>query len=120
MTSPLARELQHQEPDRENRLIARIAQGSAARSTLAALGAEERHIVPSDRRSLLVLAARSSQPATSSFFSWLAEGESVALGLLPAFTAAAGLTEEQVRDYAPLPGCQSYPSYLAWLYGLPP
>jgi hypothetical protein len=96
-------------------LVTRIAAGTASMATLAALGAEERHIVPSDRRSFLVLAARSSQPATSSFFSWLAESEGVALGLLPAFTTAAGLTEEQVREYEPMPGCQTYPSYVAWL-----
>jgi hypothetical protein len=99
----------------QNTLVPMIESGRAPLATLAALGAEERLIVPSDRRSFLLLADRAQEPATGDFFAWLAGGESVALDLLPAFTAAAGMTEAAFAGYRPRPGCQSYPAYLAWL-----
>jgi hypothetical protein len=110
--------------DDENRLVPLIASGQAPVSTIAALAAEEYHIVASDRRSFLALAARaaSAEPdgaaegvAAASFFSTLAQGESLAFATLPALAAAAGMDGAALRDYQPQAGCQAYPAYVAWL-----
>jgi hypothetical protein len=98
-----------------NRLVPQIASGDATLSTLAALGAEELLIVESDRRSFLLLAARASDPAATGFLAWLGQGETVALGHLPAFIATAGWDAAALARYEPRPGCQAYPAYLAWL-----
>jgi hypothetical protein len=99
----------------DNLLVPLLEAGTAPLSTVAALGAEERHIVPSDRRSFLFLAARADQPDANGFLTWLGQGEGLALAKLPALTRAAGMTEAEFAAYRPLPGCQAYPAYLAWL-----
>jgi len=106
------REAAHEEA---NRLVPLIATGRAALSTVAELGAEEHLIVASDRRSFLFLAARADQPDAAAFFTWLGQGEGLALAQLPAFTTAAGMDPATVASYLPRPGCQAYPAYLAWL-----
>ncbi|MCZ9346959.1 hypothetical protein NGM37_55590, partial [Streptomyces sp. TRM76130] len=52
----------------------------------------------------------------------LAEGEAVAAGKLEAFAAACGVGESRSVAHEPLPGCQAYPAYVAWLAlnGSPP
>jgi hypothetical protein len=99
----------------ENRLVPLIARGAASRKALSALAAEQHRIIASDWRSFLVLAARSPGPAAGGFFLGLAQGEQLALEKLARFAAACGLGEQALRDYEPRPGCQAYPSYLAWL-----
>jgi hypothetical protein len=101
--------------DDENRLVPLIAEGQAPLAVLAALAAEQHHIITSDRRSFLTIAARSSDAASIDFFTGLAEGESLALAKLPAFAAAAGMDDAGLRLYEPQPGCQAYPAYVAWL-----
>jgi hypothetical protein len=99
----------------DNPLVALIGDGKAPLDVVAALAAEETRIVASDRRSFLLLASRSAQPAATDFFTGLAQGEGLALATLPALAAAAGMDEAAVRDYRPQAGCQAYPAYLAWL-----
>lgn len=99
----------------ENRLVPLIAQGRAAPTVFATIAAEERHIVTSDWRSFLTLAARSSEPTAREFFAGLAQGESLALAKLTALADATGMTESTLADYEPLAGCQAYPAYFAWL-----
>jgi hypothetical protein len=101
--------------EHDNRLVALIAQGTASPEALAALAAEQHRIIPSDRRSFLVLAARSTEPAADGFFAGLAQGEVLALEQLTRFAAACGLGEQELREHEPRAGCQAYPSYLAWL-----
>src|SRR5437764_10944109 len=99
----------------DNRLVPLIATGRAARSVFATIAAEETRIVRSDWRSMLTLAARSTEPAARELFAGLAQGESLALGKLAALSDAVGLDEAALRGYQPLAGCQAYPAYLAWL-----
>lgn len=99
----------------QNRLVPLVREGKIARSTLAALAAEEHRIVASDWRSFLTLAANSADRPTREYFSGLAQGEGVALNALPALAEALGMDAEAVRNYRPTAGCQSYPAYLAWL-----
>ncbi|MFD7583419.1 transcriptional regulator [Kitasatospora sp. NPDC059817] len=96
-------------------LVTALADGTAPRSTLAELAAQQHRIIASDRRSLLLLATRSADRPVSAWFATLAEGESAALRTLPGLAAACGLGPDELAARPPLPGCQAYPAYLAWL-----
>ena len=109
-----AREAVAPEPD-ENRMVALVADGRADLATLGALAAEQHRVIRSDWRTFLMLAGQAVDPTAREFFTSLAQGESIALANLGRFAAACGLSEDDVADYQPQPGCQAYPSYLAWL-----
>lgn len=96
-----------------NPLVPLIADGEADPATLAALALEQSRVIPADRRAFLHLARRSASAAP--FFTLLAEGEVVAGERLGAFADACGVTEERAAAHEPLPGCQAYPAYVAWL-----
>ncbi|MFJ4668485.1 heme oxygenase-like domain-containing protein [Kitasatospora purpeofusca] len=93
-------------------LVTKFVAGRGELRTLAVLAAQQRRIITSDRRSLLLLATRCADEPLGTWFAGLADGESAALRTLPALTTACGPTG---TTDAPLPGCQAYPSYLAWL-----
>jgi hypothetical protein len=99
----------------ENRLVPLVAQGKAPLAVLGSLAAEQHHIITSDWRSFLALAARADQQIAREFFAGLSQGETIALGKLTAFAAACGLDEAALHDYEPQAGCQAYPAYQAWL-----
>ncbi|WP_432117542.1 transcriptional regulator [Streptomyces sp. bgisy032] len=101
------------DPD-ANPLVPRIAAGTAPRAALAALALEQSWVIPADRRAFEHLAARSgtTDPEAAAFFRMLAEGEALAGDRLAAFARACGARE---ASYEPLPGCQAYPAYVAWL-----
>jgi hypothetical protein len=113
LVTRIRRDLAPAEP--ANRLVPLIERGVAPRSAVAALAAEEWHIVPSDRRSFLLLAARSDTGAAVDFFTTLAQGEGLAAAKLPALAAASGLDSAGLAAYEPMAGCQAYPSYVARL-----
>lgn len=105
-------------PDpQSNPLVPRIARGEAPSSTLAALALEQSWVIPADRRAFLHLAERSlaTDPEAAAFFRTLAEGEALAEERLSSFARACGVTETRTAAYEPLPGCQAYPAYVAWL-----
>lgn len=97
-----------------NSLVPRIAAGTAPRATLAALALEQTWVIPADRRAFEHLAVRSeaADPEAAAYFTTLAEGEALAGERLVAFARACGAQE---ATYEPLPGCQAYPAYVAWL-----
>ncbi|MFJ4080628.1 transcriptional regulator [Streptomyces iakyrus] len=102
-------------PDPEaNPLVPRIAAGTAPRATLAALALEQTWVIPADRRAFEHLAVRSAaaDPEAAAFFTALAQGEALAGEHLAAFTRASS---SERASYEPLPGCQAYPAYVAWL-----
>lgn len=102
----------------DNPLVSLIARGEADRTaTLAALALEQSWVIPADRRAFLHLARRATldAPESAAFFTLLAEGEVPAGERLGAFAAACGVTEAQAAAHEPLPGCQAYPAYVAWL-----
>ncbi|MGH2771440.1 MAG: transcriptional regulator, partial [Actinomycetota bacterium] len=92
-----------------------VAEGRAPREALAMLACEELRIVPSDRRSFALLGVRFSESPAGEFFLGLAEAERHALGHLRDFARALGLDQHAIAAYRPQPGCQAYPSYVAWL-----
>ena len=81
---------------------------------LATLALEQRRVIPADRRAFLHLAERAG-PESAAYFTALAEGETLAAEHLRTFTAACGVDEARADAYEPLPGCQAYPAYVAWL-----
>jgi hypothetical protein len=99
-----------------NPLVSRIATGTAHRETLATLALEQHRVIPADRRAFLHLAQHeTATPEASGFFEFLAAGEAMAGERLIAFAEACGVDETRLRTYDPLPGCQAYPAYVAWL-----
>ncbi|MET8626861.1 transcriptional regulator [Kitasatospora sp. NPDC004669] len=96
-------------------LVATLTEGTAPLTTVGELTAQQHRIITSDRRSLLLLATRCADRPLGAWFATLAEGESAALRTLPALAAACGLDERAMAARPPLPGCQAYPAYLAWL-----
>ncbi|MEV5910821.1 transcriptional regulator [Streptomyces sp. WAC 01325] len=100
-----------------NPFVALIARGEADRTSLAGLALEQSRVIPADRLAFLHLARRATPdaPESAAFFTFLAEGEVLAGERLGAFAAACGVTEAQSAAYEPLPGCQGYPAYVAWL-----
>jgi hypothetical protein len=83
--------------------------------SLGAFASEQYTIVSSDRRSFAHLAARFPEPPAGDFFMGLAQGEGEALARLLALAASLGMEEAGLAEYAPQPGCQAYPAYVAWL-----
>lgn len=98
--------------DDDNRLVPRIAAGTAPRAVFAAIAAEESRITDSDYRSVHTLAARADEPHARAFFTALAPGELQAHELLDGLVAAAG---PDTGAEQPRPGCQTYPAFMAWL-----
>ncbi|MFH9711205.1 transcriptional regulator [Streptomyces luteogriseus] len=100
-----------------NPLVPRIADGTAPLTALAALALEQTRVIPADRRAFEFLSARgdATDPQAAAFFTALAEGEALAGERLTAFTRACGVDEPGEASYEPLPGCQAYPAYVAWL-----
>ncbi|MER6300069.1 transcriptional regulator [Kitasatospora sp. NPDC001539] len=96
-------------------LVTALAEGAAPLTAVGELAAQQRRIITSDRRSLLLLATRCADRPLGAWFATMAEGESAALRTLPALAAACGLDEPSAAARPPLPGCQAYPAYLAWL-----
>jgi TENA/THI-4/PQQC family len=113
LVSELRRELAPGEG--ENRFVPLIASGRAPRERLAAFACEELDIIPSDRRSFALLAARFPESPAGDLFLGLAEGEGLALEHLRAFSQALGLDARAVAAHEPRPGCRAYPAYVAWL-----
>jgi hypothetical protein len=99
-----------------NPLIPLIARGDASRDVLGTLALEQHWVIPADRAAFLHLAGRAlEEPEAAAFFTMLAEGESLAAEHLKPFARACGVDETRTRSYDPLPGCQAYPAYVAWL-----
>lgn len=98
-----------------NRLVPLVASGRLPRERIAALAAEEYWIGESDRRSFLHLAARFPDPPAADFFLGLAASEGPARAHVLRLAAALGKSEADLAAYEPLPGCQAYAAYVAWL-----
>jgi hypothetical protein len=99
----------------DNRFLPLAVEGKVPVSALAALAAEQHHIILSDWRAFLSLAARSATPAEGEFFTGLAAGETLVLPMLGAYARGCGLDDVALATYEPLAGCQAYPAYVSWL-----
>ncbi|MCN9244953.1 transcriptional regulator [Streptomyces sp. RY43-2] len=99
----------------ENTFVELVAAGGASQETLHRYANEEHLIFTSDWGSYLSLAGRSTAPDTRQFFMGLALGEAMGLPGLAVLSAALGVDEDARRTYEPMPLCQAYPAYTAWL-----
>jgi hypothetical protein len=72
---------------------------------------EQYAIISSDLRSVAQLVSR----VGGTFFLDILAGERAALEALPPFAAALGMSEQDLRDYEPMPGAHAYAAYMAWL-----
>ncbi|MFE3883262.1 transcriptional regulator [Streptomyces lydicus] len=104
-------------PDTDaNRLVSRIEAGAAPRAVFATFALEQHHVISADRLSFQHLARRADgDPPVADFFDLLAQGEALAMKQLAGLADACELTERQIAEYQPRPGCQAYPSYAARL-----
>ncbi|MFV2115963.1 hypothetical protein ACLQ22_03690 [Micromonospora sp. DT178] len=91
-----------------NRFLELLERGEVPVDRLRALAGELYHLVSSDRSSFAFLAARFPEP----LFLAMAGAEEEALGLLPAFAAAVGLGEKELRAHEPRPLAQAYPAFI--------
>jgi len=96
-----------------NPFLALVTGGSAPRERLLGFAVQQTRLLGSDRRSFLHLASRAGDPA-SVFFAGLADAERHALDLLVVFAAALD-GKAALGPAEPVPGCQAYPAYVAWL-----
>ncbi|MCW2912228.1 MAG: transcriptional regulator [Actinomycetia bacterium] len=96
-----------------HRFLELLEAGEVPWERLTWLAGEEYRIVGSDRRSFALLASRFDEPPAGELFLSLAQGESVALGLLNDFAAALGWAEKDLRAYRTRPFAQAYPAFLA-------
>lgn len=110
----LVRRAREENPPAGNRFLDLLEQAAVPRERLTWLAGEQWNIIRSDRRSFALCAARFPDSPAGDLFLTLAGGEGMALGLLPAFAAALGRTEEDLSAYEPRPFAQAYPAYLAW------
>ncbi|MCR8577999.1 transcriptional regulator [Streptomyces sp. Isolate_219] len=99
-----------------NRLVSQIEAGAAPRSVFATFALEQHQVIAADRLSFQHLARRADgDPPVADFFDLLAQGETRALKRLAGLADACGLSEREIAEYQPRPGCQAYPSYAARL-----
>jgi TENA/THI-4/PQQC family len=110
----LVRRAREENPPGGNRFLDLLEISAVPRERLTWLAGEQWHILRSDRRSFALFAARFPESPAGDLFLELAAGEGVALGLLVAFAAALGRSEDDLRTYEPSPRAQAYPAYLAW------
>ncbi|RJQ84659.1 thiaminase II/PqqC family protein [Amycolatopsis panacis] len=98
----------------DNKFIPLVAEGRVPLPVLGAFAAEQIFIIRSAQRSFLTLAACSEELAIE-FFTRRTRRANQAIADSIRFAEACGFSEEDLRDYEPLPGCQAYAAYYAWL-----
>ena len=89
--------------------------GRIPREKLRLFAGEQSYIISSDLRSIALLVNRQGQLASRDYFLGALQGEATAGQALLAFARALGMGEADLRAHEPLPGCQAYPAYIAWL-----
>src|ERR687898_437574 len=102
-----------EEAIRSHRFLDSLAAGAVPRERLRAIAGEQRRIIASDRRSFAQLAARFPSPPAGDWFLSMAVGEGEALALLDGYAAWLAIDEDWLREYAPDPRAQSYPTFVA-------
>jgi hypothetical protein len=91
--------------------VAAIEEGRLEAHQLRPFAGEQYAIISSDLRSVAQLVSRFG----GDFFLDILAGERAALEKLQLFAAALGMSEDDLREYEPLPGAHAYAAYMAWL-----
>lgn len=95
--------------------LAAVEEGRLPREKLRLFAGEQYHIINSDLRSLALLVSRQAHLPSRDYLLGALQGEAAARKALLAFAQALEMTEGHLQAYEPLPGCQAYPAYVAWL-----
>jgi thiaminase len=82
---------------------------------LRAFPGEQRHIISSDLRSIGLLINRHAHLPSRDYLLALLAGEASALETVNDLAAGLGMPPDDLLAYEPMPGCQAYPAYVAWL-----
>ena len=95
--------------------LAALEDGSVPVEKLRMFPGEQHHIISSDLRSIGLLLNRHAHLPSRDYLLALLAGEASALGTIGDLASALGMSDDDLRSYEPLPGCQAYPAYVAWL-----
>jgi thiaminase len=95
--------------------LAALEEGRLQREKLRLFAGEQYYIINSDLRSIALLISRQGHLASREYFLGALQGEATAREALLAFARALQMGEGDLRAHEPLPGCQAYPAYVAWL-----
>jgi len=92
-----------------------LEKGVIAREKLRLIAGEQYHIINSDLRSIALLFHRHAHLSGRDYLLESLQAEAAARAALLSFAHACDMSESDVRTYEPLPGCQAYAAYVAWL-----
>ena len=95
--------------------LAAVEAGRIPREKLRLFAGEQYYIINSDLRSIAVLISRQGHLPSRNYFLGALQGEATAREALLAFARALQMGEGDLGAHEPLPGCQAYPAYIAWL-----
>lgn len=95
--------------------VAALEEGQIALENLRLFAGEQYSIITSDLRSVAFLLSRHSNLTSRTYLLTTLQGEAAAHTALLNFAAALGMDEQELQGYEPLPGCQAYTAYVAWL-----
>jgi pyrroloquinoline quinone (PQQ) biosynthesis protein C len=96
--------------------LAALDEGRINRAALRLIAGEQYHIINSDLRSVGLLLHRHAHLSSRDYLLASLQAEAAAGAALLAFASrACGMSEADLAAYERVPGCQSYPAYVAWL-----
>jgi thiaminase len=95
--------------------LAAVEEGRLPQQKFRLFAGEQYYIMHSDLRSIALLINRQAHLPSRDYFLSVLQGEATAKGALLAFARALQMGEGDLRAHEPLPGCQTYPAYVAWL-----
>ncbi len=95
--------------------LSAVEEGRITKEKLRLFAGEQYYIINSDLRSVALLVSRQGGAPNHDFFLGALQGEAAARDALLAFAKALEMSDEALRAYEPMPGCQAYPAYVAWL-----
>jgi pyrroloquinoline quinone (PQQ) biosynthesis protein C len=95
--------------------LSALEEGRIAKEKLHLFAGEQYCIITSDLRSVAMLVSRQDDDANREFFFGALQGEAAARDGLFAFARELKMSESDLQSYEPMPGCQAYPAYVAWL-----
>ncbi len=95
--------------------LSAVEEGRITKEKLRLFAGEQYYIINSDLRSAALLVSRQGDASNRDFFLGALQGEAAARDALLAFAGALEMSEDDLRAHEPIPGCQAYPAYVAWL-----
>ena len=95
--------------------LAALEAGRMPKEKLRLFAGEQYYIINSDLRSIALLVNRQAHLPSRDYFLGALQGEATARQALLTFARALQMGESDLRAHEPLPGCQAYPAYVAWL-----